>query len=153
MTTYRNGKTYWINGQNRSDRNHIAQKLRDFLKTERKNWRRDVFYIDSATFDCDYDTAFQKILTIADYISSEGVDVVIGVNIPTKGVKDVLKLTLDDRFIDVLIWNTKKKKSNVIYDETYETVSDYSISIDTTTDTPSQIFNKLICELRNMNFL
>lgn len=150
MNNQRNGNIYWINGQNRADRYHLAQKLRDFLKTERRNWRRDVFYIDNDTFE---ESSIEKALIVADYISDAGVDVVIALNIEVKPVKDMVKLTLGDRFIDVLIHNSKKLKSNVTYDETYDLKESYSISIDTTLDTPTQAFNKLICELRNLNFL
>jgi len=150
MTTYRNGNIYWINGQNRSDRNLLGLKLRDFLKTERRNWRRDVFYIDNTTFPTN---GLLNSMIIANYISSMGVDTVITIDIGTAADKNTLRMAFGDRFVDMLIYNTKKIKQNIIYDTVFENQSEYSISIDTTTDTATQAFSKLICELRNRNFL
>jgi adenylylsulfate kinase-like enzyme len=37
---------YWFTGQTGSGKTVLATKLRDFLQTEKRNWRKDVFLID-----------------------------------------------------------------------------------------------------------
>ena len=37
---------YWFTGQPSSGKTTLGNKLYKFLKTEKRNWRRDVFHID-----------------------------------------------------------------------------------------------------------
>ena len=37
---------YWFTGQPGAGKTVLGTKLHTFLKTEKKNWRRDVFHLD-----------------------------------------------------------------------------------------------------------
>ena len=39
---------YWFTGQRGVGKTVLGNKLRDFLQTEKRNWRKDVFLIDFA---------------------------------------------------------------------------------------------------------
>jgi adenylylsulfate kinase-like enzyme len=36
---------YWFTGQTGAGKTVLGSKLRDFLQTEKRNWRKDVFFI------------------------------------------------------------------------------------------------------------
>ena len=37
---------YWFTGQPGAGKTTLGKKLHSFLKTEKRNWRRDVFHLD-----------------------------------------------------------------------------------------------------------
>ena len=50
---------YWFTGQPGAGKTVLGTKLKEFLQTEKRNWRRDVFHIDgddlrALTLNADY---------------------------------------------------------------------------------------------------
>ena len=54
---------YWFTGQPSSGKTTLGTKLHRFLKTEKRNWRRDVFHLDGDDL---------RLLTINKDYSEEG---------------------------------------------------------------------------------
>ena len=83
---------YWFTGQPSSGKTTLGNKLYKFLKTEKRNWRRDVFHIDGddlrkLTVNKDYsdkgrETNIRNAQMIAEYAHNNGCDVVVSVDAP-----------------------------------------------------------------------
>ena len=83
---------YWFTGQPSSGKTTLGNKLYKFLKTEKRNWRRDVFHIDGddlrkLTVNKDYsdkgrETNIRNAQMIAEYAHNNGCDVVVSVVAP-----------------------------------------------------------------------
>ena len=78
---------YWFTGQPGAGKTVLGTKLHNFLKTEKRNWRRDVFHLDGddlreLTVNKDYTeegriTNIRNAHMITEYLHNNGCDVVV----------------------------------------------------------------------------
>ena len=83
---------YWFTGQPSAGKTTLGTKLHRFLKTEKRNWRRDVFHIDGdnlreLTINKDYtdkgrETNIRNAQMMAEYLHGNGCDVVVSLVSP-----------------------------------------------------------------------
>ena len=92
---------YWFTGQTGAGKTVLATKLKEFLQTEKRNWRKDVFQIDGdivreLTNNQDHSEVGQTenikdTQLIAQYIHDSGSDVVISMVTPYKELRERFK--------------------------------------------------------------
>ena len=73
---------YWFTGQPAHGKTVLAKKLHNFLKTEKRNWRKDVFHLDGddlreLTVNKDYSPEgrinnIRNAQMIAEYLHTKG---------------------------------------------------------------------------------
>lgn len=141
---------YWFTGKIGAGKTIQANKLKDFLQTEKRNWRKDVFQIDDVDFEnIDESIALIKAQDIAKYLNSKGCDVVVSIKSSSREKRENFKKELKSGLVEIYIHNNKKKNKeenlNYIYEEPLENFFD----LDTTSENTIQTFNKLIHFLKN----
>jgi hypothetical protein len=121
---------YWFFKEVSVTRTDLPKRFLTFLQTEKRNWRKNVFYVDYETTSnlvdlskidfADYCT------TIANYIHHSGCDIVI----------------YSDVFDDLKI-NTDKIMRVYLYPKKGE-IGEQSYNLTLCADTPNQSYNRLI---------
>jgi hypothetical protein len=151
---------YWFTGQTGSGKTVLATKLKDFLQTEKRNWRKDVFHIDGDEIlellpeqELSKKVINQNIKNtqlVANFIHSKGCDVVVSLVSANKKLRDEFKEELGDSIVEIYIHNNRKKtkEQNLDY---YEIPDINFFELDTTIENPVQSFTKLIHYLRDNN--
>ena len=92
---------YWFTGQPSSGKTTLGNKLYKFLKTEKRNWRRDVFHIDgddlrNITTNKDYSSKGREnnIITaqkIAHFVSNKNFIVIVALVAPYLKIREDFK--------------------------------------------------------------
>jgi adenylylsulfate kinase len=129
---------YWFTGQPGSGKSTLANKLREFLQTEKRNWRKDVFHIDG---DSEYSIDDAQI--ICEFINKNNCDIVVSNVSPNRKKREFFKSKMGDNIVEIFLYSNKKKVKDAQIDS-YETPTNNCFEIDTTTDNPLQSFTKLI---------
>ena len=152
---------YWFTGNTGAGKTVLATKLKEFLQTEKRNWRKDVFQIDGdivreLTNNQDQSEVGQTenikdTQLIAEYIHSSGSDVVVSMVTPYKQLREGFKAQIGEKIVEIYVYTTKKKLAQPITD--YETPEENFFEINTTSDNPTQSFSKLINYLRDIDKL
>ena len=152
---------YWFTGNTGAGKTVLATKLKEFLQTEKRNWRKDVFQIDGdivreLTDNQDQSEVGQTenikgTQLIAQYIHDSGSDVVISMVTPYKELREGFKARIGENIVEIYVYTTKKKPVQPIAD--YETPEENFFEINTTSDNPTQSFSKLINYLRDIDKL
>ena len=152
---------YWFTGQTGAGKTVLATKLKEFLQTEKRNWRKDVFQIDGdivreLTDNQDQSEVGQienikDTQLIAQYIHDSGSDVVVSMVTPYKELREGFKAQIGEKIVEIYVYTTKKKLVQPIAD--YETPEENFFEINTTSDNPTQSFSKLINYLKDIDKL
>jgi adenylylsulfate kinase-like enzyme len=152
---------YWFTGQVGAGKTVLATKLKEFLQTEKRNWRKDVFQIDGdivreLTNNQDQSEVgnienIKDTQLIAEYIHSSGSDVVVSMVTPYKELREEFKAQIGEKIVEIYVYTTKKKLVQPIAD--YETPEENFFEINTTSDNPTQSFSKLINYLKDIDKL
>jgi adenylylsulfate kinase-like enzyme len=152
---------YWFTGQSGAGKTVLATKLKEFLQTEKRNWRKDVFQIDGDIVRELTDNQDQSEVghienikdtqLIAEYIHSSGSDVVVSMVTPYKELREGFKAQIGEKIVEIYVYTTKKKLVPITSD--YETPDENFFEINTTTDNPTQSFSKLINYLKDIDKL
>jgi adenylylsulfate kinase-like enzyme len=152
---------YWFTGQSGAGKTVLATKLKEFLQTEKRNWRKDVFQIDGdivreLTKNQDQSEVGQienikDTQLIAEYIHNSGSDVVVSMVTPYKELREGFKAQIGEKIVEIYVYTTKKKLVPTTSD--YETPEENFFEINTTSDNPTQSFSKLINYLKDIDKL
>ena len=155
------GRIYWFTGQSGAGKTVLATKLKEFLQTEKRNWRKDVFQIDGdivreLTENQDQSEVGQienikDTQLIAEYIHNSGSDVVVSMVTPYKELREGFKAQIGDKIVEIYVYTTKKKLVPTTSD--YEVPEENFFEINTTSDNPTQSFSKLINYLKDIDKL
>jgi adenylylsulfate kinase-like enzyme len=139
---------YWFTGQRGVGKTVLGTKLKDFLQTEKRNWRKDVFLID-------YQHASQlgQAQIISTYLLENNCDVVVAITDTSKKHRDEFKSLINDSIVEIYVHNTRKKNKQLVNLDGYEQPTENFFDLDTTSDNSTQSFTKLIHYLREVDKL
>ena len=152
---------YWFTGQSGAGKTVLATKLKEFLQTEKRNWRKDVFQIDgdivrelTGNQNQSEEGQIENIKDtqlIARYIHNSGSDVVVSMVTPYKELREGFKAQIGEKIVEIYVYTTKKKLVPTTSD--YEVPGENFFEINTTSDNPTQSFSKLINYLKDIDKL
>ncbi len=142
---------YLFIGQPGSGKTTLAKKMKLWLQTDKKNWRKSVFHIDGDELrelfpNKDYskegrEKNIQKAFDIAKYLQSTDADVVISLVSPYKELREKLK---EECKVVEIYCHTKKmrgREDKCALD--FEPPTEFFVDL-VTSDTPENTFNKLL---------
>jgi CO dehydrogenase nickel-insertion accessory protein CooC1 len=87
---------YWFTGQKGVGKTLLAQKLKELLQTEKRNWRRDVFLIDG---DENYSVEHAQI--ISNFLISNNVDGIVSLTSPNLKQREIFNTAPEVNYFDV----------------------------------------------------
>jgi adenylylsulfate kinase-like enzyme len=126
----------------------LANKLKDFLQTQKRNWRKDVFLIDF-----EHHSQLGEAQIISTFLLENNCDVVVAITDTSKQHRDEFKALINDRFVELYIHSNRKKSKELAKVSGYEAPTENFFDIDTTSDNPTQSFTKLIHHLGKIDKL
>ena len=154
---------YWFTGQPSSGKTTLGNKLYKFLKTEKRNWRRDVFHIDGddlrkLTVNKDYsdkgrETNIRNAQMIAEFAHNNGCDVVVSVVAPFRKLREEFKDKISVDMVEIYLHTTEKRERYKFRAKDYEEPEINFVDIDTTSDSPDMSFSKIINHLHKLEKL
>jgi hypothetical protein len=133
---------YWFTGNIDTNTKVFSNKFKEFLQTEKRNWRKDVFYIDENDVDNDIYTA----QIISNFIYSKGSDVVVDILSIDREVLNKFKDKIGLDIIEIHVFNSRKKNKDTSIDTTVSTPNLFIL--DTCSENTNQSFSKLINYLK-----
>jgi len=155
------GRVFWFIGQPTTGKTTLAIKLYNFLRTEKRNWRRDVFHIESDTLrelyqNKDYTqqgqiTNITNAQALTEYLYSNGCDVVVSLVTPYLDLREKFKEKLGDNIVEILIHSSEKQDCGEYFVKNFEHPESNFIDIDITKGSPTVSFSKLINNLIKIN--
>ena len=145
---HKKGTIYWFTGQSGVGKTVLANKLKDFLQTQKRNWRKDVFLIDF-----EHHSQLGEAQIISTFLLENNCDVVVAITDTSKQHRDGFKALINDRFVELFIHSNRKKSKELAKVTGYEAPTENFFDIDTTSDNPTQSFTKLIHHLGKIDKL
>jgi adenylylsulfate kinase-like enzyme len=145
---HKKGTIYWFTGQSGVGKTVLANKLKDFLQTQKRNWRKDVFLIDF-----EHPSQLGEAQIISTFLLENNCDVVVAITDISKQHRDEFKALINDRFVELYIHSNRKKSKEFAKVSGYEAPTENFFDIDTTSDNPTQSFTKLIHHLGKIDKL
>jgi len=139
---------YWFTGQTGSGKTVLATKLKDFLQTEKRNWRKDVFLIDLPHY-----SQLGEAQIISSFLLKNNCDVVVAITDISKQHREEFKSLINEDIIEIYVHNNRKKNKDLPKIDGYEPPTENFFDLDTTSDNPTQSFTKLIHHLRKADKL
>jgi len=139
---------YWFTGQTGSGKTVLATKLKDFLQTEKRNWRKDVFLIDFP-----HHSQLGEAQIISTFLSKNNCDVVVAMTDTSKQHREEFKALLGENIVEIYVHSNRKKNKDLTKVIGYEAPTENFFDLDTTSDNSTQSFTKLIHHLREVNKL
>ena len=147
------GNIYWFTGQPAHGKTVLGKKLVELLRTEKRNWRKDVFHLDgddlrALTINKDYSEQgrinnIRNAQMIAEYLHNNGCDVVVSLVAPYEWLREEFKEKIGfDNFQEFYLHCTDKRDRDHFHTKDYESPEVEFIDIDTTKDTPEKSFSK-----------
>jgi adenylylsulfate kinase-like enzyme len=144
------GRIYWFTGEASNSR-ELAKKLHTLLQSEKRNWRRDVFYLDSEelrtiTNNKDYTDSgtinhIRHLQMVTQYLHTNGCDVVVSDVSPYKEVREEFKARIGlTNFSEFYVHNSKKPLDYVKYGKPTENF----ISVDTFRNNTELSFGSIV---------
>ena len=155
-------KIYWLTGYPWEGKLIVANKLFEFIKTERRNWRRSVFHIDSeyinrllGTDNCTEDTMVTHIKTtqlIAKFLYDNNNDVVISVESPYRCLMESFKDQIGSNLVEIYIDTQSNSTNKISYSIEYEPPlkSNEFILLNTEGKSIDQIASKIIHQISKL---
>ena len=147
-------KIYWFTGQPGAGKTVLGKKLVEFLGTEKRNWRSNVFHIDgddlrALTINQNYtkEGRIQNIRNaqmIAEYVYKNGCDVVVTLVSPYLEIREEFKKRIGSDLCELYVHTSKKRERDEFKVDDYEAPTEKFIDVDTTKDNPIQSFTKII---------
>jgi len=155
---------YWFTGQPAHGKTVLGKKLHNFLKTEQRNWRKDVFHLDGddlrqLTINKDYSEQgrinnIRNAQMIAEYLHNNGCDVVVSLVAPYRWLREEFKEKIGySNFQEIYVHTSEPRERDHFKVEDYEPPVVEFIDIDTTQDSPQESFSKIINYLNKVNKL
>jgi adenylylsulfate kinase len=155
---------YWFTGQPSHGKTVLGKKLHSFLKTEQRNWRKDVFHLDGddlrqLSVNKDYSEQgrinnIKNAQMIAEYLHNNGCDVVVSVIAPYRWLREEFKERIGySEFQEIYVHTTEPRERDHYRVENYEPPGVEFIDIDTTKDDPQESFSKIINTLHKLKKL
>jgi len=151
---------YWFTGQPGAGKTVQATKLKEFLQTEKRNWRKDVFHIDGdnlreLTLNKDYSEAgrvqnIKNAQLLAFYLNTNGCDVVVSLVSPYIKLREEFKKQCGNNIVEIYVYTNRKRQKEELKVEGYEPPEVNYFDMDTSSDNPLQSFTKLIHYLKNI---
>ena len=149
---------YWFTGQPGAGKTILGKKIHNFLKSEKRNWRRDVFHLDGddlreLTINKDYSeegriTNIRNAQMIAQYLHNNGCDVVVSLVAPYRWLREEFKESIGvHEFQEFYVHTSEKRERDNFHVKDYESPEVNFIDVDTTKDSPSTSFSKIINHL------
>ncbi len=146
---------YWFTGQPGAGKTVLGKKLHSFLKTEKRNWRRDVFHLDGddlreLTINKDYSEEgrirnIRNAQMIVEYLHNNGCDVVVSLVAPYRWLREEFKEKIGfNNFTEFYVHTSQKRERDKFKVKDYEQPEIEFIDIDTTKDSPDISFSKII---------
>jgi adenylylsulfate kinase-like enzyme len=139
---------YWFTGQTATGKTVLATKLRDFLQTEKRNWRKDVFLIDFPHY-----SQLAQAQIISTFLSENNCDVVVAITDTSKKHREEFKAMLNENIVEIYVHSNRKKSKDLPKVDGYESPTENFFDLDTTSDNSTQSFTKLIHYLKEVNKL
>ncbi len=147
-------KIYWFTGQPGAGKTVLGKKLVEFLGTEKRNWRSNVFHIDgddlrALTINQNYtkEGRIQNIRNaqmIAEYVYKNGCDVVVTLVSPYLEIREEFKKRIGNDLHEFYVHTSKKRERDEFKVSDYEAPTENFFNVDTTKDNPLQSFTKII---------
>ena len=145
---HKKGTIYWFTGQSGVGKTVLANKLKDFLQTQKRNWRKDVFLIDF-----EHHSQLGEAQIISTFLLENNCDIVVAITDTSKQHRDEFKALINDRILELYIHSNRKKSKELTKVTGYEAPTENFFDIDTTSDNPTQSFTKLIHHLGKIDKL
>ena len=139
---------YWFTGQTGAGKTVLGSKLRDFLQTEKRNWRKDVFFIDFP-----HHSQLGEAQIISSFLLENNCDVVVAMTDTSKQHREEFKSVINENIIEIYVHNNRKKTKDLPKVAGYEPPTENFFDLDTTSDNPTQSFTRLIHYLRDIDKL
>ena len=133
---------YWFTGSSDSNTKIFANRLKEFLQTEKRNWRKDVHSIEDV--DVSSDTKSAQI--ISNFINNKGGDVVIYLESPDRVLLDKFKDLIDTKIIEIHVYNSRKRNKDKSQKQDIPKINFFDM--DTCSENTNQSFSKLINYLK-----
>lgn len=153
---------YWFTGQPGAGKTILGKKLHNFLQTEKRNWRKDVFHLDGddlreLTTNKDYSEQgrinnIRNAQMIAEYLHKNGCDVVVSLVAPYRWLREEFKERIGyGDFQEFYVHCSEPRERDHFHVKDYESPEIEFIDIDTTKDDPKESFSKIINHLTRLN--
>ena len=153
---------YWFTGQPGSGKTVLGKKLIEFLKTEKRNWRKTVFHLDGddlreLTVNKDYTPKGREInirnaQMITEYNHKNGCDVVVSLVAPPRWLREEFKERIGlENFQEFYIHCLDPRERDHFHSKNYEPPETEFMDVDTTKDNPLKSFSKIINYLTKTN--
>jgi adenylylsulfate kinase-like enzyme len=139
---------YWFTGQRGVGKTVLGTKLRDFLQTEKRNWRKDVFLIDYP-----HHSQLAEAQIISTFLLKNNCDVVVAMTDISKKHREEFKSLIGDNILEIYVHSNRKKAKDLQKVDGYESPTENFFDLDTTSDNSTQSFTKLIHHLKEINKL
>jgi adenylylsulfate kinase-like enzyme len=139
---------YWFTGQRGVGKTVLGTKLRDFLQTEKRNWRKDVFLIDYP-----HHSQLAEAQIISTFLLKNNCDVVVAMTDISKKHREEFKYLIGDNILEIYVHSNRKKAKDLQKVDGYESPTENFFDLDTTSDNSTQSFTKLIHHLKEINKL
>jgi hypothetical protein len=133
---------YWFTGNVETNTEIFSNKLSEFLQTEKRNWRKDVFYINDEDVEGDIHIA----QIISNFIQSKGSDVVVDILSADRESLNNFKDKIGLDIIEIHVFNSRKKNKDINIDT--DTPNPNLFIMDTCSENTNQSFSKLINYLK-----
>ncbi len=136
---------YWFTGQPGAGKTVLGTKLKEFLQTEKRNWRKDVFFIDFS-----HHSQLAEAQIISNFLLKNNCDVVVAITDISKKHREEFKALINDNIVEIYVHSNRKKSKDLPKVEGYEAPTENFFDVDTTSDNPVQSFTKLIHYLKEV---
>jgi adenylylsulfate kinase-like enzyme len=154
---------YWFTGQPGAGKTVLGTKLKDFLQTEKRNWRKDVFHIDGddlreLTLNKDYSESgriqnIKNAQLLAYFLQNKNCDIVVSLVAPYKELREEFKEVCGDTIVEIYVHTNRKRNREEFKVKEYQAPEENFFDMDTTSDNPTQSFTKLIHYLKEVDKL
>jgi len=106
---------YWFTGQRGVGKTVLGTKLRDFLQTEKRNWRKDVFLIDY-----EHPSQLGQAQIISTFLLENNCDVVVAITDTSKQNREEFKSLINENIVEIYVHNSRKKNKQLVTLDGYE---------------------------------
>ena len=155
---------YWFTGQPGAGKTVLGSKLHSFLRTEKRNWRKDVFHLDGddlreLTTNKDYSEQgrinnIRNAQMITEFLHKNGCDVVVSLVAPPRWLREEFKERIGlENFQEFYVNCSDPRERDHFHSKNYEAPETNFINVDTTKDSPEKSFSKIINQLTKLNKL